>query len=104
MRAASREQGNEWLLIKKHDDAADEGYDIEEFDEVRAQQTQYGGNRRGCRVGEWKSSRPAGRGRVKAAGLADAIAKLDQKKKRTKSNSTPVSLAAGHQAQKKQES
>src|ERR1700730_9325900 len=26
-------KGNEWLLIKKHDDAAAEGYDIEELDE-----------------------------------------------------------------------
>jgi hypothetical protein len=29
---------------------------------------------------EWKSSRPAGRGKLKAAWLADAVARLDQKK------------------------
>src|SRR5438270_11997832 len=26
-------KGNEWLLIKKHDDQAVEGYDIDEYDE-----------------------------------------------------------------------
>lgn len=36
---------------------------------------------------EWKSSRPAaGRGKLKAAWLADAVAKLDQKRMQEKTN------------------
>jgi len=93
-------KGNEWLLIKKHDDAADEGYDIEEFDESVLSKRSMAEIAGDAGSAEWKSSRPAGAGGVKAAWLADAIAKLDQKKKTNKSNSTPVSLAAGHQAQK----
>jgi bifunctional non-homologous end joining protein LigD len=37
-----------------------------------------------ARSREWTSSRPAGRGKLKAAWLADAVARLDQNKKQTK--------------------
>jgi len=73
-------KGNEWLMIKKHDDHVVEGYDAGDIDEsVLSKRTmdEIAGDA-GSR--EWKS-RPAGRGKLKAAWLADAVAKLDQKKK-----------------------
>lgn len=74
-------KGNEWLLIKKHDDYAVEGYDIDEYDESvlsKRSLAEIGGD---ARSREWKSSRPAaGRGKLKAAWLADAVAKLDKKR------------------------
>jgi bifunctional non-homologous end joining protein LigD len=73
-------KGNEWLMIKKHDDHVVEGYDIEGLDtSVLSGRTleQVAGD---AGSAEWKS-RPAGRGKLKAAWLADAVAKLDQKKK-----------------------
>ena len=72
-------KGNEWLLIKKHDDAAVEGYDIEELDESvlsKRSLAEIAGDQGSA---EWRS-RPAGRGKLKAAWLADAVAKLDKKK------------------------
>src|ERR1700756_5223406 len=72
-------KGNEWLMIKKHDDHVVEGYDIEEFDQsVLSGRTleQVAGD---AGSAEWKS-RPTGRGKLKAAWLADAIARVDQKK------------------------
>jgi len=84
-RAASK--GNEWLLIKKRDDQAEEGYDAEQYDnsaltnrtmrEIAAQHD-----------AEWVS-RPAGpKGRLKAAWLADAVAKLDERKQAEKTAGT----------------
>ena len=76
-------KGNEWLLIKKHDDAAVEGYDIEALDESvlsKRSLVEIAGDQSSA---EWKS-RPAGRGRLKAAWLADAVAKLDKKNLATK--------------------
>ena len=72
-------KGNEWLMIKKHDDHVVEGYDIESIDtSVLSGRTleQVAGD---AGSAEWKS-RPAGRGRLKAAWLAEAVAKLDKKK------------------------
>jgi bifunctional non-homologous end joining protein LigD len=72
-------KGNEWLLIKKHDDHEVEGYEIEGFDtSVLTGRTlqEIAGD---AGSAQWKS-RPAGRGKLKAAWLADAVAKLDQKK------------------------
>ena len=71
-------KGNEWLLIKKHDDAAVEGFDVDEFDESvlsKRSLAEIAGDQGSA---EWKS-RPAGRGKLKAAWLADAVAKLDKK-------------------------
>jgi bifunctional non-homologous end joining protein LigD len=72
-------KGNEWLMIKKHDDQVVEGYDIEEFDEsvLSGRNLDDVAGDAGSR--EWKS-RPTGRGKLKAAWLADAVARLDQKK------------------------
>src|SRR5580698_10569057 len=72
-------KGNEWLMIKKHDDHVVEGYDIDEYDEsVRSKRSlaEIAGD---AGSAEWRS-RPAGGGKLKAAGRADAVAKLDKKK------------------------
>ena len=66
-------------MIKKHDDHAVEGYDIEEFDQsvLSGRNLDEVAGDAGSR--EWKS-RPTGRGKLKAPWLADAVARLDQKK------------------------
>jgi bifunctional non-homologous end joining protein LigD len=73
-------KGNEWLMIKKHDQYVVQGYEIEGYDtSVLSGQTleQIAGD---AGSAEWKS-RPAGRGKLKAAWLADAVARMDKKKK-----------------------
>ena len=78
----SGSKGNEWLLIKKHDAYVEEGYEIETIDESvlsKRSMDEIAGDA-GSR--EWKS-RPAGRGPLKAAWLADAIARVENKKKQT---------------------
>jgi bifunctional non-homologous end joining protein LigD len=72
-------KGNEWLMIKKHDDHVVEGYDIEAIDtSVLSGRTleQVAGDKGSA---EWQS-RPTGRGRLKAPWLADAIARVEKKK------------------------
>jgi len=79
-------KGNEWLMIKKHDEFAVEGYDAEEIDQsvlTKRSMAEIAGDD-GSR--EWKS-RPAGRGRLKAAWLADAIARKEKKASRSRSAS-----------------
>jgi bifunctional non-homologous end joining protein LigD len=79
-------KGTEWLLIKKHDDEVIEGYDIDKFDSsVLSGKTlaQIAGNEDSD---QWKSSRPAAKGKVKAPWLAETLAKLDKKKAKS---STP---------------
>ena len=74
-------KGNEWLLIKKKDDHVVAGFDIDAYDtSVLTGRTmaQIGGDEKSA---EWKSSRPASRGKVKAAWLADAIARADSKRR-----------------------
>jgi bifunctional non-homologous end joining protein LigD len=73
-------KGNEWLLIKKHDDHVVEGYDIDDYDESVLSKRSLAEIAEDAGSAEWKS-RPAGGGKLKAAWLADAVAKLDQKKK-----------------------
>jgi bifunctional non-homologous end joining protein LigD len=92
-------KGNEWLMIKKHDDSAVEGYDIDEYDESvlsRRSLAEIAGDERSA---QWKSSRPAGRGGLKAAWLADAIARVEKKKaaggqKKKQPNAAPVAESA----------
>ncbi len=77
----SGSKGNEWLLIKKKDAEVVTGFDIDAYDtSVLTGRTmqQIGGDRESA---EWKSSRPASRGRAKAGWLAEAIARADSKKK-----------------------
>ncbi len=73
-------KGNEWLMIKKHDDHVVEGYDAGEIDESVLSKRSMDEIAGDARSREWNSSRPAGRGKLKAAWLADAVARLDQKK------------------------
>src|SRR6202795_1285686 len=75
-------KGNEWLLIKKKDDHVVAGFDIDGYDTsilTGRTMAQIAGDESSA---EWKSSRPASRGKVKAAWLADAIARTDLKKKK----------------------
>jgi bifunctional non-homologous end joining protein LigD len=73
-------KGTEWLLIKKKDDEVIPGYDIEQYNTsvlTKRIMAQIGGD---ADSAEWTSSRPASRGKLKAAWLADAVAKADRKK------------------------
>ena len=72
-------KGTEWLLIKKHDQYAVEGYDIDEYDWSVLSKRSLAEIAGDAGSAEWRS-RPAGRGKLKAAWLADAVAKLDKKK------------------------
>jgi len=74
-------KGNEWLLIKKKDDSVVAGFDIDAYDTsilTGRTMAQIAGDEGSA---EWKSSRPATRGKVKAVWLADAIARADSKRK-----------------------
>jgi bifunctional non-homologous end joining protein LigD len=74
-------KGTEWLLIKKQDEYVVKGYNIEDYDtSVVSHKTmaQIAGDEDSA---EWKSSRPASRGKVKAPWLAETLAKLDKKEK-----------------------
>jgi bifunctional non-homologous end joining protein LigD len=73
-------KGNEWLMIKKHDDDVVEGFNIDQYDtSVLSKKTmpQIAGDEDSA---EWTSSKKASRGRLKADWLADTVAKLDKKK------------------------
>ena len=72
-------KGNEWLMIKKHDQYVVEGYDIDEYDKSVLSKRSLDEIAGDAGSREWKS-RPAGRGKLKAAWLADAVAKLDRKR------------------------
>jgi bifunctional non-homologous end joining protein LigD len=73
-------KGNEWLMIKKHDDHVEEGYDIESIDDsvLTGRTLEDVSGDAGSK--EWKS-RPTGGGKLKAAWLADALARVEKKKK-----------------------
>jgi len=73
-------KGNEWLLIKKHDDDAVEGYDIDEYDESVLSKRSLAEIAGDSGSREWRSRPSAGSGKLKAAWLADAVAKLDKRK------------------------
>ena len=74
-------KGNEWLMIKKHDDHVVEGYDAGDIDESVLSKRSMDEIAGDARSKEWTSSRPAGGGKLKAAWLADAVARVDKKKK-----------------------
>jgi bifunctional non-homologous end joining protein LigD len=73
-------KGTEWLLIKKHDDHVIEGYDIDEYDESVLSKRSLAEIAGDAGSREWHSRPAGGRGKLKAAWLADAVAKLDKKK------------------------
>ncbi|HST09533.1 MAG TPA: DNA polymerase ligase N-terminal domain-containing protein [Terriglobales bacterium] len=73
-------KGNEWLMIKKHDEHEVEEYDIDHYDSsvlTKRSMDEIAGDEASA---EWRSRPAGGGGRVKAAWLADAIKKFDQKK------------------------
>ena len=72
-------KGNEWLMIKKHDDDVVEGYDAGDIDESVLSKRSMDEIASDAGSREWKS-RPAGRGKLKAPWLADAIARVEKKK------------------------
>jgi bifunctional non-homologous end joining protein LigD len=81
IKGRSGSKGNEWLLIKKKDDHVVVGFDIDKYNtSILTNRTmeQIAGDKGSA---EWKSSRPASRGKVKAAWLADAVARADAKRK-----------------------
>jgi len=95
-------KGTEWLMIKKHDEFVVEEYDIESLDSsvLSGRSLEEIAGDAGSK--EWKS-RPAGRGRLKAAWLADAVAKLDQKKKQKKITTEGTEQHRGKQEKTKSE-
>jgi bifunctional non-homologous end joining protein LigD len=81
IKGRSGSKGNEWLLIKKKDDRVVAGFDVDKYEtSVLTDRTmaEIAGDEGSA---QWKSSRPASRGKVKAAWLADAIARADSKRK-----------------------
>jgi bifunctional non-homologous end joining protein LigD len=74
-------KGNEWLLIKKKDSAVVPGFDIGQYDTsvLTGRTMEEIAGDAGSR--EWTSSRPATRGKLKAAWLAEAVARADKKRK-----------------------
>ena len=73
-------KGTEWLLIKKQDDDAVPGYDIDKYDTsvlTGRSMAKIAGDEGSA---QWTSSPPASRGKVKAPWLAETLAKLDKKK------------------------
>jgi bifunctional non-homologous end joining protein LigD len=96
-------KGNEWLMIKKHDQHEVEEYNIDHYDSSvlsKRSMDEIAGDE-GSR--EWNSSRPAGRGKLKAAWLADAVAKFDQQKaaQRTEESKGAAKKSASAKASKK---
>jgi bifunctional non-homologous end joining protein LigD len=83
-------KGTEWLMIKKQDEYAVPGYDIEKYDKSVLSQRTMAGIAGDEGSAEWTSSRPASRGKVKAAWLAETLAKLDQKNKKQKPTTADI--------------
>jgi bifunctional non-homologous end joining protein LigD len=94
----SGSKGNEWLLIKKHDDAVEQGFDAAQYDSsvlTKRTMAQIGGDEKSE---EWQSSRPATRGKLKAPWLAETLARVE-KKKRTASAKNPTMKAGEDEPQ-----
>jgi bifunctional non-homologous end joining protein LigD len=73
-------KGTEWLLIKKQDEYAVEGYDIDKYDSSALSGRSMAEIAGDAGSAQWTSSPPASRGKVKAPWLAGTLAKLDKKK------------------------
>ena len=75
-------KGNEWLLIKKHDEFVVPGFDAEQLDKsvlTKRTMAQIAGDEGSA---EWQSNKKASRGgSAKASWLADTLAKVDKKKR-----------------------
>jgi len=97
-------KGNEWLMIKKHDDHVVEGFDAGDIDESVLSHRSMDEIAGDARSKEWSSSRPAGQGKLKAAWLADAVARLDQKKKQSQKQGQKKTAGDVEDAEKKKAS
>jgi bifunctional non-homologous end joining protein LigD len=78
---SSGSKGNEWLLIKKHDQAVEERFDAEQHDTsvlTKRTMAQIGGDKKSD---EWESDRPATRGKLKAPWLAETLARVERKQR-----------------------
>jgi bifunctional non-homologous end joining protein LigD len=73
-------KGTEWLLIKKHDEYAVEGYDIDQYDKSALSKRSMAEIAGDAGSAQWTSSPPATRGKVKAPWLAETLAKVEKKK------------------------
>ena len=81
-------------MIKKHDDHVVEGYDAGEIDESVLSKRSMDDIAGDARSREWKSGRPASRGKLKAAWLADAIARVEKKRQQKGARSTQKKKAS----------
>ena len=88
-RAGSK--GTEWLLMKKRDEHAVTGYDIDEYDYSVLTDKSMAEIAGEAGAAEWQSNRPASAGRAtgKNAWLADSIAKHDRQARKEKSGANP---------------
>jgi bifunctional non-homologous end joining protein LigD len=94
-------KGNEWLMIKKHDDEVVEGFNIDDYDtSVLSNRTmaQIGGDEGSS---QWTSSRPASGGKLKAAWLADTLARVQAKKSAAAKSSKPEAKKKASSAEPK---
>jgi bifunctional non-homologous end joining protein LigD len=87
-------KGNEWLLIKKHDDSVVTGYDIDQYDSSALSKRSMAKIAGDADSAEWTSSKKVSRGGVKAAWLAESIAKADRSKSKSKSKSKAITTEA----------
>ncbi len=81
-------KGTEWLLIKKQDSAVVPHYDIGKYDVSALSgktMAQIAGDEDAA---EWKSSKKASRGGLKAPWLAETLAKIDKKNKKQTAEDT----------------
>ncbi|MGZ7029857.1 MAG: DNA polymerase ligase N-terminal domain-containing protein, partial [Terriglobales bacterium] len=75
-------KGTEWLLIKKRDQYAQEGFDIDKFDWSVLTRRSLEEIAADAGSAEWESNRPAAAAKGKNAWLADTLAKVSHGKTR----------------------
>jgi len=73
-------KGTEWLLIKKQDEYAVPGYDIDQYDSSVLSKRSMAEIAGDAGSAQWTSSPPVSRGKVKAPWLAETLAKVEKKK------------------------
>ena len=86
-------KGNEWLMIKKRDAQVVERYDVDQYDYSVLTKRSLGQIAGDAGSAEWKSSRPAVRGR-KNAWLAEALAQRDKQDASAKAQNKKAKASA----------
>jgi bifunctional non-homologous end joining protein LigD len=81
-------KGNEWLLIKKHDNSVVAGYDVDQYDSSVLSKRSMAKIAGDADSAEWTSSKKVSRGGVKAGWLAESIARADRSKSKSKAITT----------------